>query len=60
MLAEQFHERTGQFVEVVEHHVANERQLLTDLTIDEQTQLAALLRRLLLSLGDTGHPMADD
>ncbi|MBR8743276.1 MarR family winged helix-turn-helix transcriptional regulator [Nocardiopsis sp. MG754419] len=37
---------------VVTEHVANEARLLSGLTGDEQEQFVALLRRLLLSLGD--------
>ena len=37
---------------VVGAHVANEQQLLSSLTADEQTLLAALLRKILLSFGD--------
>ena len=39
---------------VVEEHVANEEALLEGLSGRERDQLAGLLRRLLLSLGDTG------
>jgi DNA-binding MarR family transcriptional regulator len=35
-------------------HVANEERLLSGLSEREQQQLAELLRKLLLSLGDTG------
>ncbi|NUW43387.1 MarR family transcriptional regulator [Nonomuraea rhodomycinica] len=44
--------------EVVEHHLANERRLLEDLPAAERDQLAALLRRLLISLGDNGRGQA--
>ena len=37
----------------VEGHVANEARLLEGLSAQEQDQLAGLLRKLLLSLGDT-------
>jgi DNA-binding MarR family transcriptional regulator len=37
---------------VVEEHVANEEQLLEGLSARERDQLAGLLRRLLVSLGD--------
>ncbi|KAA2263376.1 MarR family transcriptional regulator [Solihabitans fulvus] len=37
---------------LIEGHLANERDLIGALTEDEQQQLAALLRKLLLSLGD--------
>ncbi|GAA2284603.1 MarR family transcriptional regulator [Nonomuraea roseoviolacea subsp. roseoviolacea] len=40
--------------EVVEHHLANESRLLDDLPAADRDQLAALLRRLLISLGDDG------
>ncbi|NUW35512.1 MarR family transcriptional regulator [Nonomuraea sp. SMC257] len=40
--------------EVVEHHLANEHRLLEDLPAAERDQLAALLRLLLISLGDDG------
>jgi DNA-binding MarR family transcriptional regulator len=36
----------------LEHHVDTERQLLAGLTAPQQSQLADLLRRLLLALGD--------
>lgn len=42
--------------EVVEHHLANERRLLEGLSATERDQLTALLRRLLITLGDTGRP----
>ncbi len=35
-------------------HVANEERLLSALTLREQQQLSDLLRKLLISLGDTG------
>ncbi|WP_345695945.1 MarR family winged helix-turn-helix transcriptional regulator [Kitasatospora terrestris] len=38
--------------EAADHHLANERTQLAGLTDDEQQQLATLLRRLLVSLGD--------
>ncbi len=38
----------------VTKHVANEERLLAALSAREQAQLAELLRKLLLSLGDTG------
>jgi DNA-binding MarR family transcriptional regulator len=38
--------------ELAEHHVANERKQLAGLSADEVDQLAGLLRRLLVSLGD--------
>lgn len=41
---------------VVEGHLANERRLLAGLDPDEQRQLNDLLRKLLLSLGDTIDP----
>ncbi|WP_243083016.1 MarR family winged helix-turn-helix transcriptional regulator [Streptomyces sp. 891-h] len=44
---------------VVEHHLANERRLLTGLPVAECDQLATLLRRLLISLGDGGRQGAD-
>lgn len=39
---------------LVEHHVAHERRLLDNLDLGDRDRLAALLRRLLVSLGDTG------
>ncbi|MFF5209175.1 MarR family winged helix-turn-helix transcriptional regulator [Streptosporangium sp. NPDC000396] len=39
---------------LVEQHVANERRLLDDLNTADRDQLIVLLRRLLVSLGDTG------
>lgn len=39
--------------ELVEHHLANERRLLAGVPAADRDRLAALLRRLLLSLGDT-------
>ncbi|MEV4253080.1 MarR family winged helix-turn-helix transcriptional regulator [Spirillospora sp. NPDC049652] len=39
--------------EVLDHHVANERRLLAALSAPDQAHLAALLRTLLHSLGDT-------
>ncbi|WP_298322207.1 MarR family transcriptional regulator [Haloactinopolyspora sp.] len=39
--------------DVVVHHVDREMQLLSGLDEDEREQLAALLRKLLLGLGDT-------
>jgi DNA-binding MarR family transcriptional regulator len=46
--------------QVIEHHLANERRLLEGLPAAERDQLAALLRRLLLSLGDSGRQSAPD
>ncbi|MGW4470964.1 MarR family winged helix-turn-helix transcriptional regulator [Nonomuraea sp. NPDC004354] len=40
--------------EVVEHHIANENRLLSGLTAADRDHLTVLLRRLLVSLGDTG------
>lgn len=37
---------------ILTHHVANEAHLLASLSADEQQQLAALLRTLLIGLGD--------
>ncbi|MFB4317826.1 MarR family winged helix-turn-helix transcriptional regulator [Actinomadura sp. 21ATH] len=45
--------------QVVEHHLANERRLLEHLSDAERDQLTALLRRLLISLGDSGRQPAD-
>ncbi|MDR8413209.1 MarR family transcriptional regulator [Nonomuraea sp. 3-1Str] len=45
--------------QVVEHHLANERRLLEGLPVAGRDQLAALLRRLLVSLGDNGRQPAD-
>lgn len=39
--------------ELLEGHMANERRILAALTADDQEALAGLLRRLLVSLGDT-------
>lgn len=39
--------------ELIEEHLANERRLLADLAPDEQRTMTALLRKLLVSLGDT-------
>lgn len=39
--------------EIMEGHLANERALLADLSAADQDHLAALLRQLLVSLGDT-------
>jgi len=41
---------------VLENHVETERQLLEALTLPQQTQLADLLRRLLIGLGDDVSP----
>jgi DNA-binding MarR family transcriptional regulator len=41
---------------VVEGHVANERRLMSALDSDEQQMLNVLLRKLLISLGDSGVP----
>ena len=38
--------------QLVEHHVANERRLLEGIPIADREELARLLRRLLVSLGD--------
>ncbi|GAA2672945.1 MarR family winged helix-turn-helix transcriptional regulator [Nonomuraea recticatena] len=42
---------------LVEHHVANERRLLEGLSSADRDQIPVLLRRLLVSLGDTGSDM---
>jgi DNA-binding MarR family transcriptional regulator len=49
---------SGQAVidDVLVHHVANENRLLAALSAEEQRQLAALLRTLLVGLGDAPPP----
>lgn len=46
--------------EVLDHHVANETRLLSPLGDTEQQQLAALLRTLLIGLGDQPVPHSGD
>jgi DNA-binding MarR family transcriptional regulator len=43
---------------LVEHHVANEQRMLEGLPAADRDRLAALLRRLLVSLGDTADEQA--
>ncbi len=42
--------------EIILAHIAHEHELLAGLTSDERDTLASLLRKLLLSLGDTAEP----
>ncbi|MER5351932.1 MarR family transcriptional regulator [Kitasatospora sp. NPDC002551] len=44
---------------LVEHHLAGEERQLTGLTTGERDQLAALLRRVLLTLGDHAEDPAE-